>query len=136
MKEKFVGVIVLTIVIIIGLSSIYLIQETIYGKSIEGTKGFLEASKHREMAEKAINLKIDNSAELTKIINMIKKRQKVCASMVNTRTHTIQQEIVKSTYQIQNIEKMTETRSVKFGPTWKIFDVDKAPCKSVEEILK
>ena len=136
MKEKGISAIIITIIILMGIGGLYIIYDATYGKSIAGTRGFLEATHHMELAKKALELEIDEDAEIDKIYDLLREGKRICITLVNTRTLAIQQEYIRYSYQVASILDMTEIKSVKLGPTWKIVNVDEFPCKPLEQILQ
>jgi len=135
MDEKATSAIILSIVILSGIIGMFFIYNETYGKSVAGTKGFLEATHHTELAEKALELEINTDEEIEKIYDFLSEGKRVCVTLINTRTRAIQQEFIRQANQIENIEDMVEVRSLKLGPTYKLVNVAEAPCKPLEQIL-
>ena len=136
MEEKTTSAIIITIILIAGIIGVYFMYEATYGKSVEGTKEYLEAFHAREMAQKALDMEIDQADAIVEMYNLLREGKRVCATLVNTRTLAVQQEFVRNTDQAPAVEKMIEVRSARLGATWKLIDVDEMPCKALEEITQ
>lgn len=135
MEDRFISMIGVIALIAIAVAGLYLMYETTYGKSVAGQESFIEAAQTREAAQKAIELNVDKAKEMRELYDILKERETACVTLVNTRTLAIQQEHVKDTNQIPAIESMIEVRSIKLGPTWKLVDVGRLPCRPLEQLI-
>ena len=79
MKEKTSGAIIIVLILLSGMIGLYVIYDSTYGKSIEGTKGYLEALHAREMAQKALMMDVDQTSIINKIQDLLRNNKRVCA---------------------------------------------------------